>query len=127
MATLDLSYGWSSGDQVRLLIASGLGVGSYQISQVTNAMNFLGSISTEAVSSVIDLIDQFETAQLRYNELNNKGDSRVLIKADVLEWAEPKGINYSPSLEINRIRQLLHQYFDFCELFGKTNNNLLRS
>jgi hypothetical protein len=118
MATLNTSYGWSNGDQVRLLIASGLPVGSYQITQITTCMNHLGSISTDAVSSVLDLIDQFEEAQTRYNELNNKGDSRVLIKADVLEWAEAKQMSYSPVNEIARIRGLIYQYMGSCNLYG---------
>lgn len=118
MATLETSYGWSNGDQVRLLIASGLTVGSYQIEQITVAMNELGTISTDAVSSVLDLIDQFESAQFRYNELNSSGDSRVLIKADVLEWSEARNTSYSPVLEINRIRQLIYQYFGFCQLYA---------
>ena len=118
MATLETSYGWSNGDQVRLLIASGLTVGSYQIEQITIAMNELGTISTDAVFSVLDLIDQFESAQFRYNELNSSGDSRVLIKADVLEWSEARNTSYSPVLEINRIRQLIYQYFGFCQLYA---------
>lgn len=121
MATLNTSYGWSNGDQVRLLIASGLPVGSYQIQQITTAMNDLGTISVDAVSSVLDLIDQFESAQLRYNELNANGDSRVLIKADVLEWTEGRTTNYSPLTEISRIQGLLYQYFAFCALY---NTNL---
>jgi hypothetical protein len=117
MATLNTSYGWSQGDQVRLLIASGLTVGSYQLDVITSAMNQLGEMSVNAVNSVIDLIDQFEEAQVRYNELNAAGDSRILIKADVLEWQEAKGFNYNPLTEISRIQGILRQYLGFCELY----------
>lgn len=129
MITLNTSYGWSEGDQVRLLIASGLSVGSYQLTQVVSYMNHLGSLSTDIVNNLLDLIDQYDTAQQRYNELNSAGDSRVLIKADVLEWAEQKVTNYSPQIEISRIRGIIWQYMSGCELYSGEYNGvrLIRS
>lgn len=131
MATLNTTYGWSQGDQVRLLIASGLTVGSYQIDQITIAMNQLGEMAPEAVTSVLELIDQYEAAQVQYSSLNNTGDSRILIKADVLEWTEAKGFNYNPVTELTRIRKLLGQYFSYCSLYNYNDwgmtANLLRS
>ena len=124
MATLNTNLGWSQGDQVRLLIASGLTVGSYQIEQITVAMNQLGTLSLDAVDNVLQLIDEFEAAQLRYTELNASGDSRILIKADVLEWTESKGFSYNPLTEILRIQGLLKQYFSFSELYQQTNTNV---
>lgn len=128
MAVLNTTYGWSQGDQVRLLIASGLGIGGYQIDQITVSMNELGSISTDAVSAVLDLIDQFELAQSKLTELNSDSSGRILVKADVLEWEQAKTYNnYSPQLEINRIRTLLGQYFSMCPLYGTTVQGLIRS
>lgn len=128
MAVLNTTYGWSQGDQVRLLIASGLGVGGYQIDQITVSMNELGSISTDAVSAVLDLIDQFELAQSKLTELNSDSSGRILVKADVLEWEQAKTYNnYSPQLEINRIRTLLGQYFSMCPLYGTVIQGLIRS
>lgn len=109
---------------MRLLIASGLTVGSYQIEQITVAMNQLGTLSLDAVDNVLKLIDEFEAAQLRYTELNASGDSRILIKADVLEWTESKGFSYNPLTEILRIQGLLKQYFSFSELYQQTNTNV---
>jgi hypothetical protein len=123
MATLNTGLGWTQGDQVRLLIASGLTVGSYQINSITIAMNQLGEIAPQAVGSVLDLIDEFELAQSRYTELNSNGDSRILIKADVLEWAETKGFSYNPITEINRIRGILSQYLAFCDLYTNTTGS----
>lgn len=118
MATLNTTYGWSQGDQVRLLVASGLTIGTYQIDQITASMNELGSISTDAVFSVLDLIDQYEAAQVKLSELNNEGAGRVLTKADVLEWEQAKGNNvYTPQLEILRIRGILYQYMSICPLY----------
>lgn len=130
MATLDISLGWSNGDQARLLIASGLTIGSYQIDQITIAMNQLGIMAPDAVGSVLDLIDQFEAAQDKFSVLSNQGDSRILVKADVLEWAEAKGFTYNPQSEILRIRILLKQYFSFSELYNDTEisgTRLMRS
>ena len=124
MASLNTNLGWCQGDQVRLLIASGLTVGSYQIEQITVAMNQLGTLSLDAVDNVLKLIDEFEAAQLRYTELNASGDSRILIKADVLEWTESKGFSYNPLTEILRIQGLLKQYFSFSELYQQTNTNV---
>lgn len=127
MATLNTSYGWSQGDQIRLLIASGLSVGSYQISVITQSMNDLGSISTYAVNNVLDLLDQFEDAQTKLVELNTNNNGRTLIKADVLEWESSKGNNnYSPQLEIQRIRSQLYQYMSMCSLYTNSpeNNNI---
>ena len=63
MATLNTGLGWVQGDQVRLLIAAGLTVGSYQIEQITIDMNELGDISPESVVPVRSLIDDYEAAQ----------------------------------------------------------------
>jgi hypothetical protein len=118
MATLNTSYGWTQGDQVRLLVASGLTVGTYQIDQITVSMNELGSMSTDAVSAVLDLMDQFETAQTQLATLNNDNNGKVLVKADVLEWEQAKsGNNYNPQMEILRIRGLLYQYMAMCPLY----------
>ncbi|MFZ9350308.1 MAG: hypothetical protein ACO25K_07800 [Candidatus Fonsibacter ubiquis] len=118
MATLNTSYGWTQGDQVRLLVASGLTVGTYQIDQITVSMNELGSMSTDAVGAVLDLMDQFETAQTQLATLNNDNNGKVLVKADVLEWEQAKsGNNYNPQMEILRIRGLLYQYMAMCPLY----------
>ena len=130
MATLNTSYGWSQGDQVRLLIASGLSVGTYQINQITQSMNDLGAMAPDAVFSVLDLVDQFETAQTGFSTLNNESSGKVLVKADVLEWEQAKASNnYSPQLEIQRIRMLIWQYMSMCQLYQNayTDGQLIRS
>lgn len=126
MTLLNTTYGWSQGDQVRLLIASGLSIGGYQIEQITVSMNDLGATSIDAVSSVLELIDQFEAAQLKLSELNTESSGRILTKADVLEWEQAKTYNnYSPQLEINRIRTLLYQYMSSCPLYVNNMNGTM--
>jgi hypothetical protein len=131
MATLNTTYGWGSGDEIRLLIASGLSVSGYQKDQVILCMNELGAISTDAVGAVQDLMDQFEEAQGNMSGLNASGNGKTLVKADVLEWeAASAGATYSPEREISRIRGLLYQYFGSCPLYVggyQANTGLVRS
>lgn len=127
MTQLNTSYGWSNGDQVRILIASGLPVSSYYLHQVTNDMNELGLMSIDAVTSVLDLVDQFESAQGQLNELNYNSNTKILTKADVLEWTVDEKQVYSPMVEVNRIRILLRQYFGFSPLFSQQDPTLIRS
>lgn len=124
MAELNLAYGWVAGDQVRLLIASGLTVGSYQIDRITDDMNELGSYDVNAVTAVRGLMDEYEAAQVRFNTLNSTGDNRILVKADVLEWEQANGMMYNPQSEIKRIRGLLSQYFGFSVLFEQNSNGM---
>lgn len=131
MATLNTTYGWSNGDDIRLLVASGLSVSGYQKDQIIICMNELGAISTDAVGAVQDLMDQFEEAQINMSGLNASGNGKTLIKADVLEWeASNAGATYSPEREISRIRGLLYQYFGSCPLYVdgyQGNTGLIRS
>ena len=127
MTILNTSYGWTQGDEVRLLVASGLTVGTYQIEQITVSMNQLGAIAPSAVGSVLDLLAQFEAAQTQLTTLNTDSSGRILVKADVLEWEQAKGGNmYNPQLEINRIRGLLYQYMSMCSLYvNETSGTIL--
>ena len=120
MAELNLAYGWVAGDQVRLLIASGLTVGSYQIDRITDDMNELGSYDVNAVTAVRGLMDEYEAAQVRFNTLNSTGDNRILVKADVLEWEQANGMMYNPQSEIKRIRGLLSQYLSLIHISEPT-------
>lgn len=120
MTILDPNSGFSESDDIRLLIASGLIVSPYTIDVIRQGMNLLGEISQVAVENVLDLIDQFEAAQIKYAELNMSGDSKTLIKADVLEW-KPGGV-YSIQGEVGRIRGLIYQYMALCPLYSSGYN-----
>jgi hypothetical protein len=124
MTVLNLSYGWEEGDDVKVLIAGGLTVGEYQIDTVRVTMNELGAMSSGIVSSIKGLLGEYQDAQDRMVELNNNADGKVLIKADVLEWSEAKGVQYSPEREVMRIRGLIYQYMASCPLFGGGVGNL---
>ncbi len=119
MATLNTAAGWINGDEVRVLIASGLLISVYHKEQIIVCMNQLAEISPALVGPIQDLLDQFETAQANMTALNSSGSGKTLIKADVLEWeAGQPGSNYSPEREIGRIQGLLYQYFGSCPLYG---------
>ena len=121
---LDSTLGWVTGDDLRVLIASGISVSGYNLGQIRVDMNYLGEISPEAVCNVQDLLDGYDEVQGRMNELNSNSESRVLKKADVLEWEVGEiGSVYGPERELGRIRELLSQYFGFSVLFGSNSGN----
>lgn len=130
---LNTEAGWSDGDDIRVLIAAGLPVGGYQVQQIQGDMNYMALRFPEAVNPVLDLLDAWDAAQQQMVSLNESSESRVLTKADVLEWSvSSPGLSYSPEREIDRIRGLLAQYFGFSQLFvgaggGGGQATLLRS
>jgi hypothetical protein len=118
MATLNTAAGWVSGDEMRVLVASGLLVSGYHKTQMIVCMNELAALSPTLVSPIQDLLDQFEDAQTNMTSLNASGNGKTLIKADVLEWETSQlGMSYSPEREISRIQGLLYQYFGSCPLY----------
>jgi hypothetical protein len=130
--TLNTSLGWSSGDDTRVLLAAGLGLGVYQSRQIQVDMNYLGEKIDGFVCNVIDLLDAYDDVQVKLSQLNQDSEGKVLIKADVLEWAvKPIGMTYSPERELERISSLLYQYFASSPLFNQGDNSnittLLRS
>lgn len=119
MTILNTAVGWTAGDEIRVLVASGLSVSGYQKEQMIMCMNELGALSPASVGAVLDLVDQFDEAQANMSQLNAAGDGKTLVKADVLEWEKAAvGTTYSPEREISRIRGLLYQYFGSCPLFN---------
>lgn len=115
---LDTTLGWATGDDSRVLLAAGLGIGVYQIRQIQADMNYLGEKIDGFVSNVQDLLDAYDDIQVKLSELNQDSEGKVLIKADVLEWAvKAPGMTYSPERELDRISSLLYQYFGSSPLF----------
>lgn len=115
---LNTTLGWVAGDDSRVLLAAGLGLGVYQIRQIQLDMNYLGAEIDGFVTSVQDLLDAYDEIQSKLSTLNQDSDGKVLIKADVLEWAvKAPGMTYSPERELDRIRSLLYQYFGTSPLF----------
>jgi len=131
MATLNTAAGWTNGDEIRVLIASGLLVSVYHKEQMIVCMNQVAEISPTLVGPIQDLLDQFDEAQVNMTSLNNSASGKTLIKADVLEWETGQpGTNYSPEREIARIQGLLYQYFGSCPLYSggfSSYMNLIRS
>lgn len=119
---LNTQLGWTEGDEVRVLIAAGLTIGVYQVTQLQADMNYLGLRIPGLVSSVLDLLDAYDKIQTQLATLNNESDGKVLVKADVLEWAtKSPGETYSPERELQRIRDLLAQYFASSPVFTSTS------
>lgn len=133
MAVLDTNLGWVVGDDVRVLIAAGLGISQYTIEVVIGCMNNLGGYAPGAVVEVRELLDEFDTADAELSILNAANQGRVLVKADVLEWEQGgSGETFGLSNEFARIRERLMLYFSGCEIFtidtlGANHVNLFRS
>lgn len=116
---LNTEAGWSDGDEIRILITAGLPVSKYYIQQIQSDMNYMAVEFPQAISPVLDLLDAWDSTQTQMSALNESSESRVLTKADVLEWSvSAPGTSYSPEREIDRIRSLLAQYFAFSQLFA---------
>lgn len=117
---LNTTLGWVVGDDSRVLLAAGLGIGVYQIRQIQADMNYLGDQIDGFVTNVQDLLDAYDEIQVKLSTLNQDSDGKVLVKADVLEWAvKAPGMTYSPERELDRIRSLLYQYFGSSPLFNE--------
>ena len=129
--TLNTDLGWSLGDDIRVLVALGLGVSIYHIKQIQSDMNYIGTEAPSVITPIKGLLDQYDSAQTSLKSLNNDSEGRMLKKADVLEWeANAPGASYGPERELQRIKQLLIQYFSFSILAPNISNvtaNLIRS
>lgn len=119
--SLNTAYGWVLGDDVRLLLAADLPLGSYPSTQIVADMNYLGANFPTAVSQVRALLASYDSAQSALSTLNSTSEGRTLTKADILEWQpSTPGSTYGPERELLRIRALLAQYFAFSPLFPST-------
>lgn len=121
MATLDTSLGWESGDVERILIASGVWVSPFTITEATVCCNELGGRSPSLVTTVKGLLDEFDAAVVAQKAANVGADAgRVLKKADVLEWdTERSGTPYDGALrERARVKQELGLIFGSCPVLS---------
>lgn len=119
MAVLDVSKGWVAGDVERILIAIGVWVSPYTITEATVCCNQLGANSPTLVAKVRGLLGEFDVAVAKQKEANVGQDTgRVLRKADVLEWdTENSGTPYDGALrERARIVNDLTTIFGSCPI-----------
>lgn len=116
---LDPVYGWTEGDDLRVLAATGTPVSLYYSTQLQADMNYMGAYFPTLVPQVLDLLDQWDAAQSSFSSVNTSSNGKVLTRADILEWtpAAP-GQSYGPERELSRIRSLLLQIFSFSVLFN---------
>jgi hypothetical protein len=116
---LDTTIGWSTGDDLRVLLAGGISIGVYQVGQIQSDMNYLGTKINGFVANVTTLLDDYDTIQTTLSELNQESEGKVLTKADVLEWTvKDPSTMYGPEKELLRISELLAQYFASSPLFS---------
>lgn len=87
-----LTAPWSSGDDLRVLAALELGMSEYMRTGIEQSMNQMAASSGALVVYIQGELDRYEAAKASRTsaDLNNP-DSRVLTKADVLEWQVSHG------------------------------------
>ena len=117
---LNVTGGWTTGDDMRVIRTLALPFGSYTLACVQDCMNQLEVMSPAVAVAIRALLDQYEqavAASSAFNMANTEG--KTLIKADVLEW-EPDGANKlnGPEKEQGRVRAELGQYFASCPCVG---------
>lgn len=126
MATLNTSSGWVAGDVERILIAIGVWVSPFTISEATVCCNELASNSPTLVARVRELLSEFDAAVEAQKEANVGGNvGRVLRKADVLEWdTENSGTPYDGALrERARIVDELTTIFGSCPILSQKGSD----
>ena len=113
---LDVTGAWTAGDDIRVIEAMGLPFGQYVLTCVQNCMNQLEDMSSEAVTKVLALLTDYETAKSTQKTTNLADtEGKTLVKADVLEWeVNNSGEASGPQLEMSRARAELAGYFSFC-------------
>ena len=114
---LDLTN-WNEGDDLRVLTALGLGISPYKVQTIQGDMNYIALTYPTAVAAILNLLNQYDVAQLSLSSLNRSSEGKTLVKADVLEWEVTGTPTYSPQSEISRVQDQLWLYFDFSALRG---------
>ena len=122
---LDTSGLWVAGDDLRIITVLQAPFGSYTLKCVQDCCNQLEDMSSEAVTQVKLLLDQYDaakTAQIAVDLADTEG--KTLVKADVLEWeansaTQPSG----PQLEMGRCEMEISNYFAFCSCLGGVVGN----
>ena len=116
---LDITGVWSAGDDIRVIECLLLPFGTYVLDCTQKCMNQLEDMSPEAVLRVRVLLDEYEAADQAETE-QNLGDTegKVLVKADVLEWAVVNGGISGSSQEKASVRDEIARYFAFCSCLG---------
>lgn len=110
-----------TGDNTRILTALNLPVTAYTIQRVQQCMDTLTLACPTCPTEVRALLTKWETAQTKYEDMNTSGDgsSKVLVKADVLEWevvggGGSSGPAHSPLVQMNYLSKEISRYLGDC-------------
>lgn len=122
MAVLNISKGWANGDVERILIAIGVWVSPFTVSEATVCCNELADISPTLVAKVKSLLGEFDAAVAAQKEASiGENVGRILRKADVLEWdTESVGTPYDGAIrERARVINDLTTIFGSCPILSQ--------
>ena len=130
---VDTAAGFSSGDEVRLCDALGIGISESTLTGIINCMNQLTGFSPATVAVVLGYLSRWDTAKgvKQAADVANT-ESKMLIKADVLEWEAKGGGLVGLEAEIATCIQGIQNCFEFCpyvntETGGYSTTQLIRS
>ncbi len=117
---LDTSGVYRPGDDYKVIKILGLPMGEYTLDCVANCMNQLEDMSPEAAADLVAMIDAWEVADEAQTETDlSQGDgSKVLVKADVLEWEVINGGASGTSSEKGKLVGNISNLLSFCSCLG---------
>lgn len=117
---LDTSGVYRPGDDYKVIKILGLPFGEYTLDCVSNCMNQLEILSPEAAADLVSMIDAWEVADNSQTETDlSQGDgSKVLVKADVLEWEVINGGASGTSSEKGKLVGNISNLLSFCSCLG---------
>lgn len=135
MAVLDTSGVYSAGDDYRVIKVLGAPFGSYTLDCVAGCMNQLEDMSAAAATDLVALLDAWDAADAAQSTQNNSqpDGTKVLTKADVLEWEVVNGGISGLAQEKAKIEMEVAQIMSFCSCLGSlmqnktTGTSLIRS
>ena len=125
MAVLDTSGAYSAGDDYRVIKVLGAPFGEYTLDCVAGCMNQLEVVSATAASDLVALLNAWDTANAAQStQYSSQPDgTKVLTKADVLEWEVVNGGVSGLSQEKARIEMEVAQIMSFCSCLSGLMQN----
>ena len=135
MAVLDTSGAYSAGDDYRVIKVLGAPFGEYTLDCVAGCMNQLETTSTAAANDLVALLNAWDAANAAQStQYNSQPDgTKVLTKADVLEWEVVNGGISGLAQEKARAEMEVAQIMSFCSCLSglmqnkTTGTSLIRS
>lgn len=117
---LDVSAGFTDGDQIKIIDALDLGFSESTLSGLVTCMNQMSSLSPDMVATVVAYLTRWETAQTTKTAADVANtENKTLVKADVLEWEASGAKLTGLESEIATCVAGIMNAFSFCPYVNK--------